>query len=227
MGLTTLQGLPVLSLLLTRPLVGNTVATVEVDYQSSDELFDGLLELKDQAVTYKVTSEHSGIISGVARVNLVGGNGGLLEDVPPRHFREVTVRTLIESLLDLAGEKLDPSSTASVMSRVLPFWSWGGDPQTNRASKHLTSLTDKLECHWRVLPNGKVWVGTESWNPVSEELADASLELNRDDADGNVLLGTETLELGPGVTLAGRHVGRVEHFFDRQSSLRTTFWTEP
>lgn len=225
MGLTTLQGLPVLELQLTRPMVGNFVVTAEADYQSSDEDFKGLLELKDEAVTYNVTAVHSGVISGVARVELVGGNGGLLQDVPPRHFREATVKTVIESLLELAGEQLDDTSTATMMARKLPFWSWGGDPFNNRAGVHLTGITDKLGANWRMLPNGKVWVGTEAWTPASEELV--ALELDRNDADGHVLVATETLELGPGVTLAGRRVGRVEHSFDRKDSLRTTFWVEP
>ncbi len=223
--LTTLQGLPVLELRLTRPLLGLWVVTAEVDHQDADELYVDTLELKDERSTYRGTAVRSGVISGIARLDMVGGTGGLLKPIPPRHFREVTVKTLVESLLELAGEELDASSTAKVLARTLPFWSWGGDPLNERASRHLTSITDKLGVNWRVLPNGKVWVGIDAWNPAGDDLA--ALELDRDDADGNVLLATETLELGPGVSLAGRHVGRTEHTFGRTESLRTTFWVEP
>jgi hypothetical protein len=223
--LTTLQGLSVLELRLTRPLVGLWVATLEVDHQDAEELYSGPLELKDERITYQGTKVQGGVISGVARLDVVGGTGGLLKPVPPRHFREVTVKALVESLLSLAGEQLDATSTATVLSRTLPFWSWGGDGLNERASRHLTSITDKLGVSWRVLPNGKVWVGIDAWNPADEDIN--AIELDRDDADGNVLLATESLELGPGVSLAGRHVGRTEHTFGRQESLRTTFWVEP
>jgi hypothetical protein len=223
MSLVTLQGLPVLGLRLTRPVMGAWAATVEADYQNSEELFEGVLELKDSKITYRGTSLSAGIVGGVARLDLVGGTGGTIKNAPVQHFHDVTVRTLVDALLRGVGETLDSTSTRAVLQQRLRAWSFVDE----RASIALSTLADRLGCTWRVLPNGNVWFGLDTFPAVDEDLAKTLLELDRDDAAGNVLLAPESLELGPGVTLAGRHVGRVEHTFDRKESLRTTFWTEP
>jgi hypothetical protein len=223
MGLTTLQGLPVLSLLLTRPIMTGWAASLEVDYQDSQELFEGLLELKDERIAYKGTALHIGIVSGVARIALAGGRGGLIKELPAaQHFRDVTVRTLVQALLGAAGETLDATSTREVLDRRVAFWSFAKE----RASLALSTLADRLSVRWRVLPNGNVWFGTDAYPEIDDAIDATLLELDRDDAAGNVLLATETLELGPGVTLSGRRVGRVEHTFGRSESQRATFWTD-
>lgn len=219
--LVTLQQLPVLAACLSRPAMGAWAAQLEVDYQNSEETFAGLLELKDAKVTYKGTALRHGIVSGVARLDLVGGRGGIVKPVPARHFGETTCRTVLGALLGAAGETLDPSSSRATLDRQLPSWSYGADV----AKDALNLLAAKLEASWRVLPNGNVWFGVDTFPAVGEDLAATLLELDRDDAAGNVVLAPESLELGPGVTLASRRVGRVEHSFGRQDSLRTTFWT--
>jgi hypothetical protein len=223
MSLVTLQGLPVLGLLLTRPVVGGWQTIAEVDYQDSQELFDGLLELKDEKVTYRGTALNSGVVSGVARLEITGGRGGLVQALPTaQHFRDVTVKTLVQALLSAVGEQLDATSTRDVLDRRVPFWSFA----TERASVALSTLADRLGVRWRVLPNGNVWFGTDTYPELDDAVAATLLELDRDDAAGNLLLATETLELGPGVTHAGRRVGRVEHTFGRSESQRATFWTD-
>lgn len=221
MGLVTLQQLPVLALRLSRPQVGAWVATAEVDYQDSQETFEGLLELRDEAVTYKGTLQTGGTISGVARVDLIGGRGGLMTETRVQHFRDVTVRTLLDSLLRGVGETLDPTSTRAVVDKRVAFWTFAGE----RASVALSTLADHLEASWRVLPNGNVWFGVDAFPAAGEALLRTLLPLDRDDAAGNLLLAAETLELGPGVTVAGHRVGRVEHTFSRTESHRATFWT--
>lgn len=221
MSLVTLQGLPVLSLLLTRPLVGAWQAIAEVDYQDSTEAFDGLLELKDERVTYSGTALNHGTISGVARLQMVGGRGGLVKELErAQHFRNVTVRTLLDSLLAAAGERLDATSTRDVMDRRVAFWSF----PCERVSVLLSELGDRLGVAWRVLPNGNVWFGADTFPTVADDVAATFFELDRDDAASNVLLATSSLELGPGVTSGGRRVGRIEHSFSRDEPLRATFW---
>ncbi len=69
---------------------------------------------------------------------------------------------------------------------------------------------------WRVLPNGKVWVGAESWPDSGvdyEELGELPHELRME-------ITTEAPTLLPGTSLGGRHVSYVEHRID-SSSLKT------
>jgi hypothetical protein len=220
MSLVTLQDLPVLGLRLNRPVTGTWVARAEVDYQETSEPFTGLVRLADESVTYFGTVRNWGLVSGVARVLLAGGRGGLVKTTTVQHFRDVAVRTLVEGLLATVGERLDATSTRAVLERRLPFWSF----TVERASEALSTLADKVGASWRVLPNGNVWFGTDRFLTADEDVAAVALELDQDGAGGTVLLANESLQLGPGVTLAGSRVGRVEHSFSREESLHTTFW---
>lgn len=216
MAIVTLGGAPVLSLCLVRPLQGDWTASLEC---AAEEAPTGLVELADERIAYRAGVLRAGVVSSLCRAELVGAPG-MRRDIPARSYRDAAVRTIVSDILSAAGERLDAASTAATLSRRLPFWTRA----RGRASEALSVLTDAIGATWRVLPTGAVWVGTETWVAASEQVEDTTLELDRDDAAGTVLLAAETIELGPGVTLRGRRVGRVEHAFGRGEHLRTLFW---
>lgn len=215
----TVNGLPVLAARITMPVVGVWSASLEA---ISEEDITGTATIAQEGAASLVgTVVRSGVLSGSCRLEMVGGKGGLRGDVAARSYQRATARTVIGELLAACGETLDETAQRATLTTSLPFWTRAG----GRASTALTTLTDALGARWRVLSNGNVWVGTESWpSPPDAYLAD---ELDRDDAAQNVLLAPDTIALFPGVTLAGRHVGRVEHTVGRDAPLRTTYWIEP
>lgn len=216
--IVTANGKAVLALRLTLPISGVWVASLEAD---ADEALAGAVEIVDDDVRLQGTIMRSGAAAGTCDAELVGGKGGMSKDVPARSYQGAAARLIATELLAAVGEQLDARSTPAVLATTLPYWTRAA----GRAGTALTMLTDALGARWRVLPGGTVWLGVDTWAAAAENAQ--AVEIDRDAAAGTVLLAPDSIALAPGVTLAGGRVGRVEHHFERDSPLRTTFWIGP
>jgi hypothetical protein len=75
---------------------------------------------------------------------------------------------------------------------------------------------------WRVLSDGSVWMGTESW--PSAKLPDGADVLERFPSELRVELGVQTPTLMPGVNLDGvGKVAAVDHWVEHDQ-VRTDAW---
>lgn len=214
----TCNGAPVLELALRLPPLGCWVAELEVD---TDDLVEGAIVLEDAARNrYSGTVIRSGVVAGSCRLEAVGGTGGLAQSCTARSFQGVTAKAVIADTLAQVGERLDPSSTPTVLNTRFQYWTRAA----GRAGTALSVITDALGATvaWRVLPNGAVWVGEDRW--LELRLPQDVPELDRDGAAGTVELAADDLALVPGCALQGRRVGRVEHRLSRDAPLRTRFW---
>ena len=214
----TVNGKSVLAMRLTLPVSGVWVASLEVD---AEEAITGAVTLKqsDTSISYAGYVVRSGEQSGTCHLEVMGGAGGLRDELAARSYREVTARTVVAEALEGAGEALASTSTRSLLDTLLPFWS----RTQGRASLALSTVAEALSGRWRVLPSGAVWLGVDTWPAYRGELP---TELGRDPAAGIVLLAPEAIDLAPGVTLRNDRIGRVEHLVTREEPLRTTFWIE-
>lgn len=215
MSLLTCNGQPVVGGILSFPPVGNWFASLEV---ASTEAISGAVRIADSAVTLSGTTIRSGYAYGLARVDVVGGKGGLRRDVPARHFSSTTARVVAADTIAAAGEALDGKSSGALLGSRLPFWS----RYKGSASEALSTLAASLGGVWRVMDSGAVWFGTEAW-PKAPESMDGT-ELDRDGAAGTVTIAPDTIALRPGFALSGTRVGRVEHYLEPDGPLRTVFW---
>lgn len=218
----TVNGADVLAMTLTMPLNGTWVLSAEL---ASDEPITGAITLENtvddgNSVTLSGFVLRSGVVAGSCKLEAVGGAGGLVELVGARSYQSAKAREVIGDLLAEAGEALDAGSARDVLDRQLEHWTRAG----GRTGTALTVLVEALGARWRVRPNGRVWVGAETWPKMPDDF-DGN-ELDRDHAAGMVLLAPYTIALTPGVLLEGERVGRVEHSVGRDADLRTVFWLE-
>jgi hypothetical protein len=171
-----------------------------------------------------VQSAH--VIEGMLRVRLVGGAGGLAKQATTNYYKGGTVAHVFRDLLRDAGESISGDCTQSVLNLGLQSWtSLGRLPVT--VGSLIQALADSAaeatgsEVLWRVLFDGKVWLGIERW-PMCP--ADVRI-LSADGPNRSDLLGTDALGIWPGTTIDGRRVDSVVHQIGGENRS-TVYWAE-
>lgn len=207
--IATIDGRDVQSLRIRCPRLGAWHAA-ECEIAGSDPIAVGsvvTISIDGQEWRGTVVDSHS--FTGSTTLHIVGGAGGLSKRVPSQHYREPSPDLVIRAILTAVGETLDPSS--AIPATKLPHWvSFAG-----QASHALTAIVDKAGLAWRVLPSGKIWVGTETW-PVAEP---EGVEIQDEDwSDGSIFVAGESFaelqKIAPGTTYDGHQLEQVEHRID-------------
>lgn len=212
MPLATLNGAAVLSAHVVLPRVGVWTAELDVDGDASS----GAVTLVLGALTLRGTVVRSGSWRGSAQVRVVGGAGRLGAVVPAKAFRLTPLRIPVADTLGAAGEALASSADASLLAAQVPHWV----RTAGTASEALTALADAMDASWRVLTDGTVWVGADSYpaaNVAAYEVLEESPELAR------AVLGVDSPDLLPGTTLEVRRVDAVEHVIE-PGRVRSIVW---
>lgn len=216
---TTLAGLPVLSLALTIPLRGAWSASVALEGEAS---LSGDVALVIEGRTWTGRVHRGGNELGRWQGQLVGA-GAILAELDPQAFQGSTLREVFVETLRAAG--LSASADTGDLSALANHWHRLSGP----ASRTLAAVADAAGYGWRVLADGTVWTGPETW--AAQALAGTPVDvLDVDPAMGRYqLAGDAALDLLPGrtVTLDGAsvRVGLIEHH-QVGAALRTIAWAE-
>ena len=167
--------------------------------------------------------QKSEVVAGMLELRIVGGAGGMGKDARPKHYKGGTVRHVFTDLLRDAGEILSAASSAAVLDLPLKAWTSLAVP-TGELMQALADTTAEItgsSVAWRVLFDGKVWLGIENWPmcPADVRVLDA------DAANSSQLLGTDALGIWPGSTIGGRRIDSVVHKVGGQNRS-TVYWAE-
>lgn len=150
----------------------------------------------------------TGFFRGSAATTLVGGNGGLGEAVVPQSFRIAPLRLILAAILEAGGETLSPTSDAAILERLVGRWSVAAGP----VATALELLAEDQGFSWRVVDDGGIWVGVETWpkSPVDGLLDVPDL----DESSGRMTAAiADRCGLRPGTTYGGRKIVAVEYEF--------------
>lgn len=207
--IATINGRDIISMRLRVPRLGSWHVT-ECEIGPGDEIATGAavtILIDGQSWVGTVTDSHT--FTGSTVLHIVGGAGGFSKKVPAQHYRTPTPELVIRAILTAAGEALDASSGIPVVK--LPHWV-GFEGQASHA---LTSACEKAGVTWRVLPNGKVWVGTETWPAAEPE----DVEIQDEDwSDGSIIVAGDSFaqlqKIAPGTVYEGHRIEQVEHRID-------------
>lgn len=219
-AISTLAGLPVIDLRLLLPRVGVWSADVSVD---SSTPLRGRVELRVGASTFVGSIRRGGVDSEVGVYRIAGGAGGLAKTASPMAYRQPTVNLILQDLLAGAGETLSPMSDPGMLGLTLDAWTTVARP----TGVVLASLLEHIPgATSRVLPDGTVWVGRESY-PLTRADPFVSIVNKRQDAV-SVRFGHEGQLLAPGTTWLDRRVSYVEVIMlqDRGGTLDGEVWFE-
>lgn len=157
-----------------------------------------------------------------AYLNIVGGAGGLRSPARARAYNLTSLRIVLGDLLTGTGERLSPTADAATLAKQLPAWTTAALSTGLVLARALRSADPTAS--WRVLPDGTVWVGPETW-PDSGLTTDDYQILDEDPRQNLAILGVEAPLLLPGTTLVGRRVSRVEHAIEAEG-VRSFVWFE-
>jgi hypothetical protein len=217
MSLVTVNGTPCVRATIRIPRLGVWFADLAVDVaemisgQVTISVCDGALELKGRAA-------RTGVFKDTAILRVLGGAGGLATEVPAKFYRRCPAKVPLQDILAAAGEELSSQADQSLLNQQLVAWTL----LKQKAGEALRTLADELGAVWRVLPDGTVWLGQESWPAV--HMPDVDL-LSEDPRAHTAVIGTDSPTLLPGTLFLGRRVSMVEHQVQPES-VRTMVWFE-
>jgi hypothetical protein len=197
---------------ITLPLTGAWVADVVSNTESSVGAFpppgsSATVQFGQQS--FQGVVRRSSNPFGTIFARLIGGAGGLPGMLPPLSYQNTTVNQVLSDLLQAAGERLSPMSDENLLSQELAFWVRPQAP----AWQSLAVLVDCLDSDgtWRVLPDGTIWVGVNSWPQTNLEsfelLSFLPHELRAE-------IYTDNPTLMPGQSFLGGDVSSIEHIVE-------------
>lgn len=212
MSLIKANSVPVLSGTIALPLVGVWTADLVLD-QVDGTGFDAGTRVTIKAedgveLTGTVSPDRSGTFLDSVHVRVVGGAAGMPTVVQPRAYVQpgAYVRDVLNGIATDSGETLSTTISASLLNTNLTAWAVMSVP----AVQALLALIDIIapSAHWRILNDGKLWVGEETWTTATPEY----VELSANPSEGVFDLGVDSPSIVPGCTIDGiGKIGRVEH----------------
>lgn len=165
MALVTVNGFDAIETRITTPRIGAWHVDVLVAGDAPDPAPQlagaATISVNDGALALKGTVMRSGVFADTSHVRIVAGAGGLGLSAKPKHYFGTSVRIVLGDLLSNAGEKLSSTADQSVLAIGLDAWTTGAVPVGTAISLLLAAAAPGLV--WRMLPDGTLWVGRESW----------------------------------------------------------------
>lgn len=197
-ALVTVNGVAVSGGAVTFPLVGTWHGELEIAADSDDAL-TGAATLSIGGVEF-VGFATPGVSDGKrVTLHIVGGAGGLGTAVEPQHYDAPTYERILSAALAVGGESL--SATSDGISGPVRQWTRAAGV----VSDAVRAIADDAGLSWRVIPDGSVWVGSETWDTVTVEHV---LE-DQAPTQSCVTIEVESASVLPGVTFLGSRVTSV------------------
>jgi hypothetical protein len=202
----------------TMPRRGEWTAIVGTDPQGiAPEPPTGPFVFEIEGVEWRGTAKpaRSGASQGGRmRVSVVGGAGGLAHDLDVRNYGGGVTRakTVVDDILRDAGETLSAESDSALLATRIEGWQRAAMP----GRRALDRICDKIGATWRILRDGTVWIGVDTWPEVEPD----GIVQDDDWADGVIFLAPDTPSMVPGIVVRGQRVEEVVHRLSR-AGLRT------
>jgi hypothetical protein len=166
----------------------------------------------------------SGVFLEASHVSVVGGAGGLSKIISPAAYERAQLRDPLNAIMNDSGESLSSTVAASITGLQLDKWTLVASTAA-QALDELCGIASTLggqPVTWRVLDDGTVWLGVESWPASKLSSNDDVLEFFP--SEGRYVIGAATPSILPGVNLDGvGKVGAVDHYL-RPDMVRSWAW---
>lgn len=194
----------VLEAIVNMPLKGAWKATLLLDGDDSavpqQQLFVRLEGLEFVGTPLDPPKRDGGQIRAI----LWGGAGGMRKELPARSYLAPSVRTVLNAILSEAGETLSDTVESALLDQKLA----GYVRAKGLTVEAIDQLADDLGVSWRVLRDGTVWLGTETWPTVEIDEDVTTLEAETEDG---ARYHADKPDLLPGIVIDGQRIKAVVH----------------
>lgn len=169
--------------------------------------------------TYSGTFDHNGATDrDTIRVRINAGAGGMGTLLAAKGYRATTLKIVLGDILAAAGEQLSLAADPAVLATNLPFWVGMQQP----AGLALQSLLQVTGSAWRMLTDGTLWFGTETYPQTTQT---DFVQLSTEPELARYEFSSYAPSLLPGETFQGQRVSAVVHYV-RPHSLRSQLFFE-
>lgn len=226
MALVTINGVAVIQGNIIRPLTGVWTADLVIDRPDGAGFEPGARVTIASENGYElkgvVAPNRTGDFLDAVHVRVLGGAGGMAKVARPRSYVQPAAycSDVVNGLMKDAGETLSGTASQDFLRTNLTAWSVFATP----VARALETLLDMAGTGigWRVLADGAVWIGSETWPTAS---VDFDL-LGESPEDASVLCGIESPSFEPGTTVEGiGRIARVENSIG-EGKIRARLWTD-
>jgi hypothetical protein len=223
MALVTCSGVDVLRMRVHMPQRRAWWAWVDVDSSTAPS---GKVQI-DAAGGLALTGtvkQPSGTFLNSAWIRVVGGAGGLDRTVRARAYENAQLIDPLRVILADGGETLSSKVSATITSVLFSKWTITASTVARSIDALAYAASSSLQqpVIWRVLADGTIWIGVETWPPLGMPAGADVLEQAPD--EGRYVIGATTPFLTPGVNLDG--VGNIvgaDHWVSAMQ-VRTDAW---
>lgn len=152
---------------------------------------------------------------GRTTLRVVGGAGGLAHSLEVKNYGSgtTTVKSIVADIMRDSGETLSADSDKTILAKRIESWQRVAGP----GRMALDRILGKVGATWRILRDGTVWIGVDTWPEVEPD----GTVLDDDWADGSIELAPDTPTMVPGIVVRGQRIEEVVHKLG-PSGLRTT-----
>lgn len=205
MAAPTINGSPLLECRIVQSITGPWTAEAQSD---GSEALAGKVTIVLDGATFVGTVERSKEEHGRVISRIVGGAGGLSKELDAKAYANSNLVPPLTDVLRETGEVL--SSTAVPPDLFVGTW----QRCRGAASAAIKQIAYKAGLNWRVLRDGTIWIGTDTWPEAS---VGGALELDTDWSDG-VATFADGVGFEPGTTYAGQRINQVTHLYSGAST---------
>lgn len=222
MALVEANGQTVYDFQMRRPRVGAWHADMRVD--TPDEIAGPVtIVIDDGARVYKGTASRSVEFVESAQVRVVAGAGGLGVTASPKHYNSTTVRIVLGDLLRDAGEALSSTADSAVLGIALA--SWTTTPIPVGAVLAALMQTAAPAAAWRMLEDGSMWVGNETWPAAGVDVTTYQV-MDQAAEEATMLVRVDAPLVNPGTVFEGRRVSYVQDDVPHIAPVEQRIWFE-
>lgn len=209
---------PIVECHLMLPKIGAWMANdVLIDSDEEFNIGDSVtMNFLDQ--TFKGTVLDTGVFRGFQQCTIIGGSGKFPDQLESSSYNSIPLGQVVNDIARKTGHTVSTSSDQNLLNHNLVGW----NILKMKASLALVKLLDSQGAIWRILPDGTLWIGFETYTPlnINDFLV---IEKFPEQARWNIY--NEEYLIQPLSSLDGNNIQQVEYFISKNELTQIVFFT--